>query len=188
MILGLSTSMFTLLHVIISLVGISAGLIALLGLLGGKLYRGLTALFLITTVLTSVTGFLFPFHGMSPGIILGILSILVLVLGHRGALCGETCRRVARDLHHHFEPGALFQFLRPGCASVCQNPRAEIHRAHASLSSIRNHSAGRAGRLPCADNSRLQEISQRVAGTGIRRAAPSTSGTSPMPLPCSCRG
>jgi hypothetical protein len=80
MILGLSTSMFTLLHVIISLVGISAGLIALLGLLGGKLYRGLTALFLITTVLTSVTGFLFPFHGMTPGIILGILSILVLVL------------------------------------------------------------------------------------------------------------
>jgi hypothetical protein len=47
MILGLSTSMFTLLHVIISLVGISAGLIALLGLLGGKLYRGLTALFLL---------------------------------------------------------------------------------------------------------------------------------------------
>lgn len=80
MILGLSTSMFTLLHVIISLVGISAGLIALLGLLGGKLYRGLTALFLITTVLTSVTGFLFPFKGMTPGIILGILSILVLVL------------------------------------------------------------------------------------------------------------
>ena len=80
MILGLSTSMFTLLHVIISLVGISAGLIALLGLLGGKLYRGLTALFLITTVLTSVTGFLFPFHGMTPGVILGILSILVLVL------------------------------------------------------------------------------------------------------------
>jgi hypothetical protein len=80
MILGLSTSVFTLVHVIISLVGISAGLVALLGLLGGKLYRGLTALFLITTVLTSLTGFLFPFKGMTPGIILGILSILVLVL------------------------------------------------------------------------------------------------------------
>jgi hypothetical protein len=79
MILGLSTSMFTLLHVIISLIGISAGLIALLGLLGGKLYRGLTALFLITTVLTSVTGFFFPFHGMTPGIILGILSLIVLL-------------------------------------------------------------------------------------------------------------
>jgi len=80
MILGLSASVFTLIHVIISLVGIGAGLIALLGLLGGKLYRSLTALFLITTVLTSLTGFLFPFHGMTPGIILGILSILVLLL------------------------------------------------------------------------------------------------------------
>ena len=80
MILGLSTSAFTLLHVIISLIGILAGLIALLGLLGGKLYRGLTALFLVTTVLTSVTAFLFPFKGVTPGIILGILSMIVLVL------------------------------------------------------------------------------------------------------------
>lgn len=78
MILGMSTSAFTLLHVIISLIGIVAGLIALLGLLGGKLYRGLTALFLVTTVLTSVTGFFFPFHGATPGIILGVLSLIVL--------------------------------------------------------------------------------------------------------------
>jgi hypothetical protein len=80
MILGLSTSVFTLIHVILSLVGIGAGLIALLGLMGGKLYRGLTALFLVTTVLTSITGFLFPFHGMTPGIILGILSMVALLL------------------------------------------------------------------------------------------------------------
>lgn len=80
MILGISTAAFTQLHVIISLMGIGAGLLVLLGLLGGKLYRLLTALFLITTVLTSVTGFLFPFHGMTPGIILGILSIIVLLL------------------------------------------------------------------------------------------------------------
>src|ERR1700679_2519326 len=80
MILGMSTSAFTLLHVIISLVGIGAGLIALLGLLGGKLHRPMTAIFLVTTVLTSVTGFLFPFHGMTPGIILGILSIIALLL------------------------------------------------------------------------------------------------------------
>ncbi|HEY1901250.1 MAG TPA: hypothetical protein VGG56_02390 [Terracidiphilus sp.] len=80
MILGLSTSVFTLIHVILSLVGIGAGLVALLGLMGGKLYRGLTALFLATTALTSITGFLFPFHGMTPGIILGILSIIALLL------------------------------------------------------------------------------------------------------------
>ena len=80
MILGISTAAFTQLHVIISLIGIAAGLLALLGMLGGKFYRLLTALFLITTVLTSVTGFLFPFHGMTPGIILGILSMIALVV------------------------------------------------------------------------------------------------------------
>ena len=97
MILGLSTSVFTLIHVILSLVGIGAGLIALLGLMGGKLYRGLTALFLATTVLTSITGFLFPFHGVTPGIVLGFLSLIVLVLaivalyfGKLGGACRGT--------------------------------------------------------------------------------------------------
>jgi hypothetical protein len=80
MILGLSTAAFTQLHVLISLIGIAAGLLALFGLLGGKLYRLMISLFLITTVLTSVTGFLFPFHGMTPGIILGILSMIALLL------------------------------------------------------------------------------------------------------------
>ena len=80
MILGLSTAQFTELHVLVSLVGIAAGLLALFGLLGGKLYRLLTTLFLLTTVLTSVTGFLFPIHRVTPGIILGILSMIALLL------------------------------------------------------------------------------------------------------------
>jgi hypothetical protein len=80
MILGLSTSAFTLFHVILSLVGIAAGLVAVLGLAGDKLYRGFTAVFIVATVLTSVTGFLFPFKGMTPGIVLGILSLIVLLL------------------------------------------------------------------------------------------------------------
>jgi hypothetical protein len=49
-------------------------------MLGGKRMDRMTALFLITTVLTSVTGFFFPFHGVTPGIILGILSLIVLAL------------------------------------------------------------------------------------------------------------
>jgi hypothetical protein len=73
MILGLSTAAFTQLHVVISLIGIAAGLLALFGLLGGKLYRLMISLFLITTVLTSVTG-------LTPGIILGILSMIALLL------------------------------------------------------------------------------------------------------------
>jgi uncharacterized membrane protein len=79
MILGLSTAQFTELHVLVSLMGIAAGLLALFGMLGGKLYRLLTMLFLVTTVLTSVSGFLFPIDRMTPGIILGILSMIVLL-------------------------------------------------------------------------------------------------------------
>ena len=79
MILGMSTQVFTLLHVIISLAAIAAGLIAILALPANKL-SGLTGFFLSTTALTSITGFLFPFHGVTPGIILGILSLIVLLL------------------------------------------------------------------------------------------------------------
>lgn len=80
MILGMSTQVFTLLHVIISLVGIGTGLIAIFGLAGARLLARLTALFLITTVLTSATGFMFPFNGPTPGIVLGVLSMIVLAL------------------------------------------------------------------------------------------------------------
>jgi hypothetical protein len=80
MILGMSTQAFTLFHVILSLVGIGSGFIAILSLIGNKLLSGWTSLFLITTALTSITGFLFPFHGVTPGIILGILSMIVLLL------------------------------------------------------------------------------------------------------------
>ena len=79
MILGMTTQVFTLLHVIISLAGIAAGLIAILALGANKLST-LTGFFLSTTALTSITGFLFPFHGVTPGIILGILSMIVLLL------------------------------------------------------------------------------------------------------------
>jgi hypothetical protein len=80
MVFGMSLATFTLIHVIISLVGIGSGLIVLFGMFGGKRLDGMTALFLVTTVLTSATGFGFPFEHITPGIILGILSLLVLAL------------------------------------------------------------------------------------------------------------
>jgi hypothetical protein len=80
MILGMSTAVFTLLHVALSLIGIAAGLVAILALMGGRLLRLITPLFLITTVLTSLTGFLFPNKTITPGIALGILSMIALVL------------------------------------------------------------------------------------------------------------
>jgi len=78
MILGMTTSTFTLLHVLLSLVGIGSGLVVVLELLTGKRLDGWTALFLATTVATSVTGFLFPFHQLLPSHKVGILSLVVL--------------------------------------------------------------------------------------------------------------
>lgn len=71
---------YTIVHVIISLVGIFTGLIVLFGMLAGKRLDGWTKWFLITTVLTSVTGFFFPFHGFTPAIGVGIISLLVLAI------------------------------------------------------------------------------------------------------------
>ena len=78
MILGMSTSTFTLVHVILSLIGIFAGLLVLAGMFGSKKLDGWTALFLATTVLTSVTGFFFPADKLLPSHIVGIVSLVVL--------------------------------------------------------------------------------------------------------------
>jgi hypothetical protein len=73
-------SLFTKLHVVISLVGIVSGLVVMFGLLVGRRLNGWTALFLISTVLTSVTGFFFPFHGVTPAIVVGIISLVLLAV------------------------------------------------------------------------------------------------------------
>ena len=78
MILGMSLATFTTVHVILSLIGIVSGIIVVLGMLGGRHLGGLTEVFLATTVLTSVTGFLFPFTSLLPSHIVGIISLVVL--------------------------------------------------------------------------------------------------------------
>jgi hypothetical protein len=69
---------FTIFHVLLSLIGIVAGLVAAYGLLTSKRFDNWTALFLTTTIATSVTGFLFPVHHVMPSHVVGILSLLVL--------------------------------------------------------------------------------------------------------------
>jgi hypothetical protein len=78
MIFGLTS--FTFVHVLLSLVGILSGFIVMLGLLASKPLDGWTAVFLATTVLTSVTGFFFPYHGFLPSYALGIISLIVLAI------------------------------------------------------------------------------------------------------------
>jgi hypothetical protein len=71
---------FTLIHVAISLVAIATGFVVIFALIAAKRPDRWTDIFLITTAATSITGFLFPFVHITPGIILGVLSMLVLVV------------------------------------------------------------------------------------------------------------
>src|SRR2546428_11232125 len=80
MILGMSTSTFTAVHVVLSLIGIVAGIVVLAGMLRARRPAGWTALFLATTVLTSVTGFFFPVDHLLPSHIVGIISLVVLAI------------------------------------------------------------------------------------------------------------
>ena len=78
MILGLSTATFTSVHVALSLIGIVSGVIVLYGMVRATRLDGWTALFLATTVLTSVTAFFFPSTSFGPAHVVGVLSLVVL--------------------------------------------------------------------------------------------------------------
>jgi hypothetical protein len=78
MVLGMSIPTFTLLHVLISLIGIATGIVVAFGLIVGRKLPGWTGVFLWTTVLTSVTGFMFPFTKFGPPHAFGIISLIVL--------------------------------------------------------------------------------------------------------------
>ncbi len=104
MIFGLTT--FTLIHVVLSLVGIFAGLVVAGGLVAGKRLDGWTGVFLVTTVATSVTGFGFPFVAFLPSHAVGIISLVVLTSSSCSCSCSGgfrlslSPRRSSRS--HHF--------------------------------------------------------------------------------------
>ncbi len=70
---------FTLFHTAISLVAIVAGFVVVWGFIGSRWLKGWTDWFLGTTAATSITGFFFPFHGLKPAHILGIIALVVLI-------------------------------------------------------------------------------------------------------------
>jgi hypothetical protein len=83
MILGMSLATFVQVHTIISLVAIVAGLVVMFGMLGSKRPGGLTAIFLLLTILTSATGFLIPplvSDKLLPSHIIGALSLVLLLI------------------------------------------------------------------------------------------------------------
>lgn len=72
-------AILTIFHTTVSLVGIVSGLVVVLGMLGARRLPGLTTLFLLTTLATSATGFLFPFTQFGLGHAIGVLSLVLLV-------------------------------------------------------------------------------------------------------------
>jgi amino acid transporter len=78
MILGMSLQTFTTFHVIISLIGIATGLVVMFGMWKSMKLPAWTAIFLVTTIATSVTGFMFPFTKIGPPHIFGVISLVVL--------------------------------------------------------------------------------------------------------------
>src|SRR5258708_3512898 len=89
-------NLYTLFHVLISLIGIGSGLVVLLGLLKDQRLEGWTKLFLWTTVATSVTGFFFPVQHFMPSHGVGILSLLLLAVAiyarYPRRLAGAWCK------------------------------------------------------------------------------------------------
>jgi uncharacterized membrane protein len=81
---------FTAIHVIISLIAIFTGLVVLVAMLSNKDLSRLTAIFLIFTIATSVTGFFFPFHGFTPAIGVGIISLVLLAIAVVARYVGHT--------------------------------------------------------------------------------------------------
>ena len=98
MVWGMTLGTFTAVHVVLSLVGIGAGLIVMIGLLTRRQLGGWTALFLVTTIATSLTGFGFPVDHLLPSHIVGIASLVVLAVA-LVALYGLHLRGIWRGIY-----------------------------------------------------------------------------------------
>ena len=142
MILGMSVATFTLLHVILSLVGIVTGWVVLRAMLAAELLGGWTAVFLATTVLTSATGFLFPTATFDPAKVVGVISLVALA----AALVARYGAHLAGAWRWIYVAGAVFalylKLLRGRGAVV---PEAAVP-ATAGADPVRTAVPDRAGR------------------------------------------
>jgi hypothetical protein len=97
---------YTIIHVFISLAAIVAGFVVAFGMLKARRMYGWTEFFLITTALTSATGFFFPLHGVTPALITGIISLAVLAV----AIFARYPRQLAGGWRKTYVISALFAF------------------------------------------------------------------------------
>lgn len=133
MIWGMTASTFTLVQVWLSLIGIASGLVVIFGLVARKPLPGWTALFLATTVATSVTGFGFPFDHLLPSHKVGILSLVVLavaIVARYGLRLGGSWRRIyvlaaAVALYLNVFVGVVQAFLKVPALTALAPERTE---------------------------------------------------------------
>ena len=102
MILGMSTYTYTLVHTLISLIGIASGFVVVYGMVTGKPVGIWVTVFLASTVLTSVTGFGFPFSRLLPSHIVGIISLIALAAAIAGL--------------YYFALAGIWRWIYVGCA------------------------------------------------------------------------
>jgi len=136
---------YTIIHTLISLVAIFTGFVVLFGLLSGKRLDGWTKWFLITAVATTVTGFFFPFHGFTPAIGLGLISLPILALTlyarYPKSLAGAWrliyVLGAVISLYFNVFVGVVQSFEKIPALDAMAPPRPSNHSSSASLQSSR---------------------------------------------------
>jgi hypothetical protein len=128
MILGMTA--FTLFHVLLSLIGILSGFVVVFGLVTGKRLNGWTILFLTTTVATSATGFLFPYHGFKPSYAVGIVSLVVLAIAIFALYGRGLAGGLAPDLRCQRSDCSLPKCFCFNCPAFHEGSRAQGSSPH----------------------------------------------------------
>jgi hypothetical protein len=146
MILGMSVGAFTLVHVIITLVAIGSGLIVVGGMFSSHRLPVTTALFLLTTGLTSLTGFLFPIHGFTPALGVGIVACAILLVAVR-LVQGAPDRCMALDLRDRRCRIALFERVCSGRAELRESIGPQRLGSDSVRAPVRGHTGIRVGDL-----------------------------------------
>jgi hypothetical protein len=145
---------FTAFHVVLSLVGIGSGVVAVYGLLKAKTPDGWTQTVLATTAATSLTGFLFPFHSVTPAQVLGVLSLIALIIEslsiYRNHLQGIWWRTYAVTA----VMALYFNVFRARCPGIPPGSGTDSHGADAVGAAFPDRAARRAAAVSGDWNSR----------------------------------
>ncbi len=161
---------FTIVHVAISLAAILSGFIVVYGMIINKRLDGWTAFFLATTLLTSVTGFGFPINGMTPGIVIGIISIVLLTAVIYARYAGRLAGACAPCVRHRGGSRVLPQLFGLDRAVVPESPCPSCLGAEAIRTTVLGRAGCVSGRVHCAWNAGREKVSAGAAGCVVSKS------------------